>query len=874
MNNNLNKEDKPANNSSTIQSSATIQNSAPQSSATPPSNASQSDATTSSSISQNDATTSSNELESETTANNSESQSITEASDGFEQQYGNGSQGAIGDYGEEEYFPEAYDPNTRYGQYKSRQEQLQREADAIKQRQLQRAERTKKIDDDEEERVNDSQSASSNGDPSKKSSGQGDSQSGVEEKGNQESDGGDNTFENNQRTSNSEDSSRQTGDNQDSNQKKDNKQSGDDRNSSNQNENQKKSSLGSKLDKAGEKIDNAKSKINKAQQTANKVAHPVSAAKDEIKNRLKKKLMLFLAEWWWVVAIAAAVLLVLLIILLIFMGDMDEEDEFMLDPAYDFTLTMVTVTNNYQNESDKVELERVSFNDYVIGAAYAEFYDKLDDKTSEQKMEIYKAYFLAIKSIILSYGEYNAATKEITIKNGTSSGAVPSCNIYLGCNVIKHDRVYTFLSANSTLSLDGDLFKTIEPASSSEKSLLINAYYDVKYLLLVPSSIDTIITEYYFDAPPYNSTIRQQIIESDAKYDKTIRKISEYSGFKIYDIKDYVNAYSYAAPTAYWWPVGSKEPTEGAIYGGTPTTVKVVLNFGQYKDGEETKMSNGIDIIDENCIDDVDCVDNETWANHVIVATREGKVHYVEDGISDSSETGVTSDYSRGNFVMIYHGDGIYSTYSHLKNGSITVKQDELVSQGQIIGLMGASGSTTDSRLHFELYINNANVDPLEYINADNPRPKTEIILSGYQEGNSSKQSVCLSLKDSNYSNNAVAAIMTNMQAESSFNPNALGDHGTSYGLCQWHAGRFDSLKSYCGDEYTTIKCQLQYLKRELETSYTSVYNMLLSNISAYDMASEYCINFEAPYNRYVNCPKRATNYAYQMLSYVENGCN
>ena len=869
MNNNVNNENKSTNNSGT-----------PQSNATTPNSVSQSGAPTPSTASQTDLTTSSKESEFEEIANNSESQSTEDASDEIEQQgvdevSDNGPQGEMDDYGAEEYFPEAYDPNTRYGQYKSRQEQLQREADAIKQRQLQRDERRKSREEDSSD---DSKDDSQRKDESETEESTNQSEKSEQNNANQSEFSTESSDMPEKKDDvNAKEPSNKSGENgQNDNQKTDNKQNGEDRNNSdhNQNGNQKKSSLGSKLDKAGEKIDNAKSKINKAQQTANKVSHPVSAAKDEIKNRLKKKLMMFLAQWWWAVAIAAAVLLVLLIILLIFMGDMDEEDEFMLDPAYDFTLTMVTVTNNYQNESDKVELERVSFNDYVIGAAYAEFYDKLDDKTSEQKMEIYKAYFLAIKSIILSYGEYNAATKEITIKNGTSSGAVPSCNIYLGCNVIKHDRVYTFLSANSTLSLDGDLFKTIEPASSSEKSLLINAYYDVKYLLLVPSSIDTIITEYYFDAPPYNSTIRQQIIESDAKYDKTIRKISEYSGFKIYDIKDYVNAYSYAAPTAYWWPVGSKEPTEGAIYGGTPTTVKVVLNFGQYKDGEETKMSNGIDIIDENCIDDVDCVDNETWANHVIVATREGKVHYVEDGISDSSETGVTSDYSRGNFVMIYHGDGIYSTYSHLKNGSITVKQDELVSQGQIIGLMGASGSTTDSRLHFELYINNANVDPLEYINADNPRPKTEIILSGYQEGNSSKQSVCLSLKDSNYSNNAVAAIMTNMQAESSFNPNALGDHGTSYGLCQWHAGRFDSLKSYCGDEYTTIKCQLQYLKRELETSYTSVYNMLLSNISAYDMASEYCINFEAPYNRYVNCPKRATNYAYQMLSYVENGCN
>lgn len=36
----------------------------------------------------------------------------------------------------------------------------------------------------------------------------------------------------------------------------------------------------------------------------------------------------------------------------------------------------------------------------------------------------------------------------------------------------------------------------------------------------------------------------------------------------------------------------------------------------------------------------------------------------------------------------------------------------------------------------------------------------------------------------------AAAGIMSNLWTESQWNPNALGDNGTSYGLCQWHNER------------------------------------------------------------------------------------
>ena len=51
-------------------------------------------------------------------------------------------------------------------------------------------------------------------------------------------------------------------------------------------------------------------------------------------------------------------------------------------------------------------------------------------------------------------------------------------------------------------------------------------------------------------------------------------------------------------------------------------------------------------------------------------------------------------------------------------------------------------------------------------------------------------------LSEKGYSKAAICAILANMSQESGFRTDAIGDNGTSYGLCQWHAGRWDSVNS------------------------------------------------------------------------------
>lgn len=96
--------------------------------------------------------------------------------------------------------------------------------------------------------------------------------------------------------------------------------------------------------------------------------------------------------------------------------------------------------------------------------------------------------------------------------------------------------------------------------------------------------------------------------------------------------------------------------------------------------------------------------------------------------------------------------------------------------------------------------------------------------------------------------------VLANIQLESNFNSLALGDGGSSYGICQWHNGRFNNLISFCngmGTDYNTVNGQLQFLSYELEKSYPAVLHYI-KNVpdtaqGAYDAAYYWCMYFEIP---------------------------
>jgi hypothetical protein len=56
-----------------------------------------------------------------------------------------------------------------------------------------------------------------------------------------------------------------------------------------------------------------------------------------------------------------------------------------------------------------------------------------------------------------------------------------------------------------------------------------------------------------------------------------------------------------------------------------------------------------------------------------------------------------------GNYVVIDHGNGLFSLLGHMKQGSVKVKAGDRVVAGQLIGGAGASGSSLFPHLHYQL---------------------------------------------------------------------------------------------------------------------------------------------------------------------------
>jgi murein DD-endopeptidase MepM/ murein hydrolase activator NlpD len=76
----------------------------------------------------------------------------------------------------------------------------------------------------------------------------------------------------------------------------------------------------------------------------------------------------------------------------------------------------------------------------------------------------------------------------------------------------------------------------------------------------------------------------------------------------------------------------------------------------------------------------------------------------------DGNVSRVTADGSRGNWIEVVHNNGITSQYLHLSKQSVAV--GDQIAGGQIIGLVGTTGSSTGCHLHFQTYLNGELTNP------------------------------------------------------------------------------------------------------------------------------------------------------------------
>lgn len=85
-----------------------------------------------------------------------------------------------------------------------------------------------------------------------------------------------------------------------------------------------------------------------------------------------------------------------------------------------------------------------------------------------------------------------------------------------------------------------------------------------------------------------------------------------------------------------------------------------------------------------------------------------------------ASANGVVTHAGRangyGNMVEIGHGRGIDTRYGHLSK--ILVQEGDVVRQGQVIGLMGSTGRSTGTHLHYEIRLDGRAINPRPFLEA------------------------------------------------------------------------------------------------------------------------------------------------------------
>jgi hypothetical protein len=86
-----------------------------------------------------------------------------------------------------------------------------------------------------------------------------------------------------------------------------------------------------------------------------------------------------------------------------------------------------------------------------------------------------------------------------------------------------------------------------------------------------------------------------------------------------------------------------------------------------------------------------------------LLAPADGLVTEVIDGVRDNVPGSMNPLSALGNAVLIQHSEHEVSVLAHLKLGSTKVKAGDKVTKGQLLGLCGNSGNSSEPHLHYHL---------------------------------------------------------------------------------------------------------------------------------------------------------------------------
>ena len=113
-----------------------------------------------------------------------------------------------------------------------------------------------------------------------------------------------------------------------------------------------------------------------------------------------------------------------------------------------------------------------------------------------------------------------------------------------------------------------------------------------------------------------------------------------------------------------------------------------------------------------------------------IISSRYGKKRYINgsprsphlslDIAAPSGTNIVAPEYGKviligdffyaGNYIILDHGYGLLTSYSHLSKVDVSINQ--IINKGQKIGEVGSSGRVTGPHLHWTVYLNKTRINP------------------------------------------------------------------------------------------------------------------------------------------------------------------
>jgi len=86
-----------------------------------------------------------------------------------------------------------------------------------------------------------------------------------------------------------------------------------------------------------------------------------------------------------------------------------------------------------------------------------------------------------------------------------------------------------------------------------------------------------------------------------------------------------------------------------------------------------------------------------------LIAPCDGEIVLVVDGVKDNEPGVLNPIYVPGNTVILKTDSKEYLFFAHFKQHSIKVKQGQRIKQGELLGLCGNSGNSSEPHLHYHI---------------------------------------------------------------------------------------------------------------------------------------------------------------------------